>query len=195
MSDEKKPKTSSSFAQRELDKVEKQFDEFDQNVKALTQDRMNEAPRVEVEQQTKISAKEMSKNADIYLKPVRSISSREKFNEEYRKDYMYQSELVYFIAENKELSGETIDTWTKPFPGMPAEEWKIPCNKPLWGPRHLAEQIKRCYYHRLVMRDQSTSVDGMGSYYGTLAADTTVQRLDAIPATKQKSVFMGSSSF
>jgi len=33
----------------------------------------------------------------------------------------------------------------KPFPGMPAEEWAIPTNKPINGPRYVAEQIKKMH--------------------------------------------------
>jgi len=75
---------------------------------------------------------------------------------------------------------------------MPAEEWKVPVNKPLWAPRYVAERIKGCKYHRLVMQQStSTSADGMGQYYGSMVADTTIQRLDAIPMSTRKSVFMG----
>ncbi len=33
--------------------------------------------------------------------------------------------------------------------------------------------------------------DGMGQYYGSMAVDTTIQRLDALPASTRKSIFMG----
>jgi len=35
----------------------------------------------------------------------------------------------------------------------------------------------------------------MGQFYGSMAVDTTIQRLDALPATKTKSIFMGAHSF
>jgi hypothetical protein len=41
----------------------------------------------------------------------------------------------------------------------------------------------------------STGADGNGQYYGTMVADTTVQRLDAIPVSSSKSIFMGAKSF
>jgi len=79
---------------------------------------------------------------------------------------------------------------------MPAEFWKVPVNKPIWGPRHLAERIKGCRYHRLVMSETvSTGSDGVGQYYGAMAVDTTIQRLDALPVSSTKSVFMGAHSF
>jgi hypothetical protein len=160
-------------------------------------DRMNAAPKEEVESQTKLSQKELEKTKDVYLKPERSLPCRGKFNEDYRKDYNFDKEYVQFVAEHREIIGETIELWTKPYAGVPYEFWKVPPNKPVWGPRYLAERLKGCKYHRLSMQQNTiTSADGMGQYYGSLTADTTIQRLDAIPVNnKKKSVFMGASSF
>lgn len=189
-----KPKVSNSLAEQELDKAEAQFKEFDENVRSLTLDRMNQAPKPDIEPQTKISQVDLAKAKDVYLKPDRSISSREKFNENYRKEYNFAKEYVNFIAENKEIIGETIEIWTKPFAGMPAEFWKVPTNKPVWGPRHLAEQIKRAHYHRLRMDNAIVGTDGYGQWHGAMAVDSTVQRLDAIPVSGNRSIFMGASS-
>lgn len=185
-----------SESQKELDKVEEQFDKFEQEVKDLTLDRMNMAPKQDVEPQTKMSSKDIEKSRDIYLKPERSISSKENFNEKFRDSYNFDKEYVQFIAENKEIIGETIDIWTKPYPGMPAEYWKVPVNKPLWGPRYLAQNIKNRSYHRLRTEDRTvTGADNMGTYTGSIVVDNIIQRLDANPVTTKKSVFMGASSF
>jgi hypothetical protein len=189
-----KPEVSNSFAQKELDKAEAQFEKFNDNVKSMTMDRMNEAPKEDSEQQTKISSKEAKKDG-FWLKPVRSIPSKEGFNETYRKAYEFAKEYVKFIAENKEIIGETIHLWTKGFPGVPAEEWEVPVNKVVHGPRYLAEQIKRATYHRLVMENTPTNSDGMGMYYGVMAADRVIQRLDAHPVAEKQSIFMGASGF
>jgi hypothetical protein len=190
-----KPKVNSE-AQKELDKAQEQFDQFDQSVKKLTQDQMNMAPKEDVEPQTKISQKDLEKTNDIYLKPERSIGSKEKFNEKYREDYNYKKEYVYFTAENREVIGEAIEMWTKPFAGLPCEFWKVPVNKPVWAPRYVAEQIRRCSYHRMHMEESKmTGGDTNVTYFGQMVATKTVQRLDASPATKQKSVFVGASSF
>ena len=191
-----KPKVSNSLAEREIDKAEKQFQAFDDQVKEMTLDRMNLAPKEEVEPQTKISQKEFDKSKEVYLKPIRSIGCQEKFNEKYRKDYQFAIEYVCFIAENHEIIGEEIDLWTKPFAGMPAEEWKIPTNKPIWAPRHVAEQLSRCKYHRLTM-DQNikSGADGNGQYFGAMCVDKTIPRLDARPASTKKSIFMGANNF
>jgi len=191
-----KPKPTSSLAEKELDKAQKQFEQFDNQVKEMTFDRMNMAPKNEVEPQTKMSSQEISKAREIYLKPDRTIGCRDKFNEDYRKEYEFAKEYVQFTAENKEIIGEMIEMWTRPFAGMPAEFWKVPVNKPVWGPRYLAEQLKKCSYHRLIMQEnKSVGGDYAGQYYGNMVADTTIQRLDAIPVSSRKSVFMSAQAF
>lgn len=195
MSDLSKPKLP-KVAQTELDKADKQFQAFDENVKELTLDRMNMAPKQETEPTHKLSQNQIANATDIYLKPHKTISSAEKFNEAYRDEWNFQKELVYFIPEHRELIGEVIETWTKRFAGVPAEFWKVPTGRPLWGPRYLAERIKAAKYHRLIMDErQSTEMNHAGTMYGRIVADTVIQRLDAHPATKQKSIFMGGSNF
>ncbi len=180
----------------EINKLEKQFNEFDQNVKDLTLDRMNAAPKEDVEPQTKLSQRDIEKSKDIYLKPIKSIGVRQPFNEKFRAQYEFDKEYVHFTAEHKEIIGDTIDIWTHPYGGMPAEEWLVPTNVPVWGPRYLAEQLKRKTYHRLKMDEGvHTSNDGSGKWYGAMAVDTTIQRLDANPVSNKKSVFMGANNF
>lgn len=185
-----------SDGEKELDKLEREFKEFDQNVKDLTLDRMNQAPKQELEPQTKLAQSEIEKSKDIYLKPLRAIGSPQKFNERFRDEYNFVKEYVQFIAEHHEIIGEKIEVWTKPYGGMPAEYWEVPVNKPVWGPRYLAEQITKARHHRLIM-DESKSIggDGRTQYYGAMAVDTIVQRLDARPVSTRKSIFMGGTSF
>lgn len=179
----------------ELEKAQKQFDAFDENLKQLTLDRANQASKLETEPTHGLSQKEIAKSQEIYLKPKRSISSREKFNEDYRDEYNYSKEYTRFIAENKEILGEKIEIWTKPFAGMPAEFWEVPVNKPVWGPKYLAEQIKRANYHTFSMNQQATGTDGQAQYYGAMVVDNVVQRLDANKATTAVPVFMGARNF
>lgn len=185
-----------SEGQKELDRAEKQFQEFDQNVKDLTFDRMNAAPVQESEPQTKISQEYIKKSTDTYLKPIKIVSSSDKFNEKFRDRYEYDKKYVKFTAQHNEIIGDDIDIWTRPYGGMPAEEWKVPTNKPVWGPRYLAEQIKRCRYARLVMEEsRNTGRDGIGQWFGAMAVDTKVQRLDAFPVSESETVFMGARNF
>ncbi len=194
----KKPVVNSA-GEKELQKIEAQFKEFDEGVQKLTLDRMNEKPVQEVEPQTKLSSKEIDKSKTTYLKPERIIADRQKFNEEFQKDWEFGREYVQFIAEHKELIGEVIELWTHPFGGKGAEFWRIPTGKPVWGPRYLAEQLRRRKYHRLVMEETSTpgnmiGSDGTASYYGKIVVDTTIQRLTAEPVTDRRSVFMGAAA-
>jgi hypothetical protein len=184
-----------SASEQELDKVEAQFEAHKENIEQLTLDRMNTAPKLETEG-PKIAQKDLVDSKDIYLKPHRTIGCQDKFNEHYRDQYNFDKEYVRFIAENNEVVGETIDIWTRPYGGLPAEWWKVPVNKALWGPRYLAEQIKRCSYHRLTMNQKMiTSEDGAGQYTGGITVDTTINRLDARPVSTRKSVFMGANNF
>lgn len=190
-----KAPVSSKKAQTELDRVEKQFEHFEEETKRMTLDSMNKAPKLEQEQQTKLSQKEIANSKDIYLKPIRTIPCVRPFNEKYRDDYNFQKEYVQFIAENKEIIGEKLEPWTKPFAGVPAEYWHVPVNKPVWGPRYLAERIKGCKYHRLSMDEtKQTVVDGQ-TVYGAMVIENTVQRLDAHPVSEKKSLFMNASNF
>jgi len=186
-----KPKASSDFAQKELDKAEAQFEKFDESVKSMTLDRMNEAPVIESESQTKLSTREQQASDGIWLKPSRTLSSREKFNENYRSEYNHAKEYVPFIAEHREIIGEKIEIWTKPFAGVPAEYWEIPSNKKVYGPRYLANQLCRAKYHRLKMNQNvQIGTNQFGTDFGQLAVDQTVERITARPVTEKKTVFM-----
>jgi len=191
-----KPKARSGLAEKELDKAQEQFDAFEQNIKELTQDQMSNAPVLEQEPQTKISQNQIAASKDIYLKPARSIASKEKFNEKFRDAYLYDKQYVNFIAENKEIIGESITLWTKPYAGLPAEEWIVPVNKPIFGPRYLAEQIRKCTYHQLIMNEQEVVArDSSVEYCGRMVANKTVSRLTAEPVSNRKSVFVSSNVF
>lgn len=192
---EKKPKVNSE-GERDLIRAQEQFDAFNDNVKAMTMDRMNEAPKEETEPQLKKSDRELQAMKDIYLKPTKRIASIDKFNEKFRPEYEFEKEYVQFVAENNELLGSNIEIWTRPFGGMPAEYWEVPTNKPVWGPRYLAEQIKRKCYHRLMMNEQAPrGNDQFAAYQGQMVADTTINRLNARPVSQGKSVFFGAKNF
>lgn len=191
----KQPNVNSA-AEKELMVVEEQFKAHKEQIEELTLDRMNQAPKLEVEPQTKLSQQEIFKKQEIYLKPHRAIASQEKFNEVHRENYNFDKEYVHFIAENKEIIGEDMDVWTKPYPGLPAEWWKVPANKPVWGPRYLAERLRGCSYHRLSMNETvQTGATGAGNFYGQMVVDNVVQRLDALPVSSKRSIFMGAGNF
>lgn len=145
---------------------------------------MNAAPKLETEPQTKLSSKEIEKSDAPYIKPVRSINSKEPFNEKYRDLHKQAWEYIKCIVENNEILGEAVECWTKRFPGDPAHFWKIPVNKPVYIPRLLAEQLSQCRYHRLSMEASNAQVTGsdqMGTYIGNMVVDHTKQRIDCRP--------------
>lgn len=184
--------TKIKVPEKEMDKLQKQCDQFETEVKNLTLDRMNEAPREQQEPQTKLSSREIENSKKIWLKPERTIPDGQRFNPRLEEEYNFQKEYVQFVAEHKELIGETIELWTHPFGGKGAEFWKVPTNKPVWGPRYLAEQIRKCSYHRLRMDSGIQNPCEVGAFYGSLVVDTTVARLTAEPvAPGRKSIFMG----
>lgn len=191
-----RPKAVNSLAAKEMEKVEKQFDDYDKQVKDLTQDRMNMAPKLEVEPQTKLSGKEIAKSTDVYLKPIKTIGCRDKFNEKFRDKWNHAKEYVQFVAENHEIIGEQIEVWTRPYGGVAAMFWQVPTNKPVWGPRYLAEQLSRCIYHRLMMEESSPTEQAReGTYHGKIVVDKTIDRVSCNPVTTRQSIFMGSKAF
>lgn len=178
----------------EMDRAQEQFDQWDDQVKQVTAARDQEQPP-ETEKQTKLSSREIRKSNDITLKPLKKISSKEQFNEKFREKYDFAKQYVHFIAENREVIGENIEVWTKKFPGVAAEFWEVPVNKPVWGPRYLAEQIKAKFYRRLKTEEGTiTGHDTTGQYYGAMVVDTMNQRLDAFPVNDKRSVFVGDNT-
>ncbi len=166
---------------KELQKVAEQFDEFTEETKKLTHDEMRKAPILETEAQTKLSNRELNKMDGIYVEPIKSINSKEPFNEKFRKAHTEAWERILCIAENNEIMGEAIEKWTKEFPGDPAHFWRIPVNKPVYLPRFVAKQLANCKYHRLVMEDQPAAPQGGMQFYGTMQVKHTKHRLDARP--------------
>ena len=162
--------------------------------KAPNLEEMNKAPLREEEEQTKLSAKECKKMPENWLKPEKSIGESPsvktgeypKFNEKFRKDWEFLKEYVQFIAENKEIIGEKIPIWTHRFGGTPAEFWMVPTNKPVWGPRYLAEQIRKAKYHVVTMNEkQVVDHTEFGTFTGRIEVQETRRRLDARPVPKE----------
>ncbi len=160
--------------QKELEKMSDDFDQFNEQVKKVSSENTFSKSQ---EKEMEIEDKLLDGTQD--LEPISRMKSKEPFNENFRKEYEYASEKVYFIAENTEIIGESIVMWTKPFAGLCAEQWSVPVNKPVRGPRYLFEQIKRKFYNRLTMEQKQTSNDGMGSYFGAIVATNKIHRLNA----------------
>jgi hypothetical protein len=178
----------------ELQKMQKQLDNFENQVKDLTLDRMNQAPNEE-KKDPAISKKDLEKAGENYIKPTRWIADNQKFNPKFEGEWEYQKQYVKCIPTHNESRGDLIEFWTHPFGGKGAEFWQVPSDKPVWMPRYAAEQLTKCKYHRLRMEEKShRNSDHTGTYFGTMVADTTVQRIDCHPVNSQKSVFMGAAA-
>lgn len=191
MSDAKKTKVNSE-GQKELDKAQEKFDQYADNIKELSSVPVNAVAAKEQEPIHKLSQQEIAKSKDIYLKPVKSLGAPEKFNESYREQWNFAKEYVHFVAEHREIIGEKIEMWTKPFAGVPCEFWEVPTGKPVWAPRYVAEQITKAQYRRLKTQDKMmTGGDGNFQFHGGLVVDEVVHRLDAHPVTNHRSIFMG----
>ena len=167
--------------QQELDKAQETLDNFKEQIIAATSDVAEVGKIEEYEPQTKLSRREAEGMGPIILKPKRTIGSKEKFNEKFRAEYEDSKKYVKFIAENIEVKGESIDLWVKPYPGLPAENWDIPVNKPVAAPRYVAERISNCKYHVLEMEDRPIAQEGGAVFTGQLIAKHTRHRLDARP--------------
>lgn len=148
----------------------------------------DKSPQEHREMQVKMSAREMSSSNDIYLKPIRSINSKETFNEKFRSEWEDDWKYVKCVVENYEIIGEDVETWTKKYAGDSADYWRVPVNKPIYIPKLLAKQLSRCKYHRFSMEDRvdqnSRQVDSntQMTYQGSMIVDKTVSRIDAKPA-------------
>ena len=192
------PKVNSA-SQKQLDACQDKFDEFQENIESMTKDRLDKAPSMEMEQQTKMSSREVNKYDAPYIKPIRSIArpsggkdgAKVYWDEKNRAQRDRDWEYVKCVCENNEIIGEQIELWSAKWGCDPAHQWKIPTNKPVWIPRHIAEQIQQCKYHRLRMEDRPTSTDGDMTYYGSMSVDRTIHRLDARP-TGSHFIAMGS---
>lgn len=165
------------------------LDKLDTSISSITKEAEKLDPStiksVETEQQTKLSKREERNLPAHYLKPVRSVNTKERFNENYRKDWEKGWEYVRVVVENREIIGEAVEVWTKKFAGDPANFWKVPVNTPVYIPRLLAEQLSKCHYIRYKMEDRVTQADSYGQYTGAMVAETTVDRLVCRPAGEE----------
>lgn len=168
--------------QRELDRAEDTIASVQEEIKSFNPFESLNKPVQTAEPQLKLSDRELNRMDAPYLKPVRSINSKEPFNEKFRRSWEEAWKYVKCVVENYEIIGEDVEVWTKRFPGDPAHFWKVPVNKPVFMPRLLAEQLSQCKYHRLKMENNTvTNSDGMGTYHGALSVDCVKERISAKP--------------
>lgn len=177
----KKPELASGMAQKEVDRVEKQFNEQSERMQNFTQDKMQNAPVKEVAPQTEITKGQFMREDAPRITPVHAYPSRGGTKKPEQDGLRRKAwEYVRCICENLECPGEDLDFWLKPpLSGEDCNNWKIPVNKVVMIPRHVAEHLASRKYHRLYMDENITVMDtGFGQMKGQLTASKTVHRLN-----------------
>lgn len=185
----KKPQLDSGFANKEIDKVEKQFDETEKHLSTLSVDEMNKAPLVKDEPQTKMSKKEVKEYDAPVIRPSKSFTMpipKAGMPSWAPEAIARDEELVKVIAENNEVIGEHIELWAGNYPGQVCGFYQVPVNIPIWIARKVAKRISQCKYHRMKMIDRSQSrlhaeMSSQGTSSnpsGELTVTETKQRLD-----------------
>lgn len=167
-------------APKEVEQAIVQFDAFEKQLRSLSNQPLGQAP--ETEAQTKLSSREANREDLPYIKPSRTIASSEKFNDKYKAQFEYAKQYVRVIAENNEIIGEAIEVWTKPFPGVAAEFWKVPVNRPIMIPRYVASQISTRQYVQYSMTEpKMTGTEGGHQFYSGMIGKDIKRRLDCRP--------------
>lgn len=176
----KKPKLASGFAQKEVDRLDSEFQAKSEQMSKLTQDDMAQAPVKAMEPQTQMSKKQILSADAPMITPTQSYPSKKKKNP--AQDALRREgwEYIRCVCENNEIKGEQLEFWLKPaWDGEDCNFWVIPVNRPVMIPRHVALHIRSRKYHRLMMDEKITIENtGFGEMKGQMVATHTMQRLN-----------------
>lgn len=180
------PKVNSD-GQKEINRAQDKFDSFQEEMRKFNPLEAS-APVEEKDPQTRLSTREAKQMDAAYIKPIRSISrtnydkAKTYWDEKNRKHHEEDWEYVKCIVENYEIIGEAVEVWTAKWGCDPAHFWRVPVNKPIMIPRHLAKQLSKCQYHRLTM-DNTTAIEHshVGTITGAIVVDVIKNRIDARP--------------
>lgn len=181
-----RPKVNSE-GQRQLDRAEESFKALQEEIKDFNPLDGKKIPEVEV--QTKLSDREAKKADAPVIKPLRSIKrpqggkdgAKVFWDEKNRAQWEYDWQLVRCIVENHEIIGESVPAWTSKWGCDNADYWMVPVNKPIMIPRHLAVQLSKCCYHRLIMEDRPVEQSHMGTITGAMTVDHVKHRINCRP--------------
>lgn len=172
------------------------LEEYEKKLADLNLDSAHKLKTLESEPQTKLSQKEQENV--LTLKPTKTLMAvGQKLNEKFREEYEFRKKYVKFIAEHNECPGDTIEMWTRPYGGVPAEFWPIPTNRVVEAPRYVAEELAdRSYVNYKMDGDDQSQRNAVGSnvfgvQYGAMVATHKVERMTARPAGDKKTLFMG----
>ena len=179
-----RPRLKTQEANVELAKIEDQFVEKQNEMANLTMQERQNVPLQEEDSQTKLSKKQLDDLGYLIVKPSKRMGSSQKPDPKWEKEREHAWQLVKAILENKESPGEDIEMWTHPFRGDAYDFWKLPTNKPILIPRHVANEVAGCNYVQYKMEANEKQVvneDGAAIYIGKMVAKSRKQRLSAQP--------------
>ena len=107
-----------------------------QDLSELTVDKINQAPVIEPEPQTKLTNKQLADSMGLlYIEPIRKMPPFGTLPEKLKKEHARDWEYVKGIYENIESMGESAEFWYVKYPGDPDCLWRIPANIPVFVPR------------------------------------------------------------
>lgn len=179
-----RPRLKTKEANIELEKIESQFVEKETEMVNLNMAEKEKIPLQEEDTQTKLSKKQLKDMGYLMIKPARRMGSQQKPNPKWQKEREHAWKMVKAILENKESPGENIEMWTHPFKGDPYDFWKLPTNKPILIPRHLANDVAACNYvqHKMDLKEKNVvDEEGTSLYVGKRVIQTKKARLTASP--------------
>lgn len=158
------------------------IDAMSEQMKSLNVDDIQTAPIKEEDPQTKISKKAIDDLDAPKIRPSKTFAPIDKPRPEHDSLRKRAWEYVKVIAENKEVIGETIQSWYKPpISGEACHFWEVPVNTPVYIPRMLAEHLATRIYPRHKMVDRATRGLGHGEIMQVMVVEETLRRLDCRP--------------
>lgn len=181
----KKPKLASGIAQKEVDRLEAEFDAKQRQAETLLHADKSQVPVKETPAEKFMPNPDVLKKEMPRITPTWSRPANGKKKPEQDSLRRHAWEYVEVICTHNEIAGETMEFWLKPaISGEDCNFWQVPVNRPVKIPRHVAEHIKTRKYCRLMMLEEMT-VERQGPYEfkGKLTYSHTVQRLDCTPAS------------
>lgn len=176
----KKPNVTTGLVQKEVDRLDAEFQAKSHQMSNLTQEEISKAPVKEVEPKTNLSRAQIQEIDAPKIVPTMSKRANGKKKPEQDALRRRAWEYVKVICENNEILQEPLQFWHKPMiAGEDCNYWQIPVGRPVYIPRHLAEHIRSRKYHRLIMQEEMTvERNQFGEMKGKMVATETRQRLD-----------------
>jgi hypothetical protein len=123
--------------------------EMQQDMNALTVDKINETAPKAVEVEEKVNYKKLAEKEGVqYIEPLRKLNAFGTLPDKQLKEHTRDWEYVKGVFENHVINGEPITFWYSKYAGDPDCLWQVPCNRPVYVPRMIATHLESCMqYH------------------------------------------------